>query len=58
MYEMLMDAKAMASEATAMAETLKALLSGGELDAEQIGEAHDLLVTASEALTKARDLLK
>lgn len=58
MYEMLMDAKAMAVEASAMAETLKVLLASGELEAEQVGAAHDYLVTATEALEKARDLVK
>lgn len=58
MREMLMDAKAMAEEASAMAETLKALLAGEELEADQVGAAHDYLVTATEALEKARDLLK
>ncbi|MBC9704899.1 MAG: hypothetical protein H9W81_07965 [Enterococcus sp.] len=58
MYEVLKDAKAMAKEAAALAEHLQTLLAGEELDNAQIGQAHDYLVTATEALTKTRELLK
>lgn len=58
MGAMLMDAKAMTDEVSAMASHLKAVLADDTLEPEQVAQVHDALVTATEALTEARKIVR
>lgn len=57
MYAVKKDAKATVNEVLLMAGHIKDLLDDDTLSPQQIGEAHDALITAVKAMEAARAVL-
>ena len=57
MYAVKKDAKATVNEVLLMAGHIKDLLDDDTLSAQQVGEAHDALITAVKAMEAARTAL-